>query len=60
MDFMKAHIVNREVPEGFLPPRNIVFTSVDPLTGQVTEPWATGAIQEAFIAGTEPGTAFQR
>ena len=60
MDFMKAHIVNREVPEGFLPPGNIVFTSVDPLTGQVTEPWATGAIQEAFIAGTEPGTAFQR
>ena len=57
---MQAHIAGREVPEGFASPGNIVFTSVDPLTGQVTEPWTQGAIQEAFIAGTEPGTAFRR
>ena len=60
IDFMNAYIAGRPAPEGFLPPGNIVFTSVEPLTGEVTEPWASGAIQEAFIAGTEPGTAFRR
>ena len=34
--------------------------SVDPLTGQMTESGSRGAILEAFIAGTEPGTIFQR
>ena len=60
IEFMKAHIAGRAVPQGFVSPGNIVFTSVDPLTGLVTEPWAPRAIQEAFIAGTEPGTAFRR
>ena len=60
IEFMKAHIASREVPEGFATPGNIIFRSVDPLTGEVTEPWTAGAIQEAFIAGTEPGTAFDR
>ena len=49
-DFMQAYIdarVTQGAPEGFVPPDNIVFTSVDPLTGEVTEPWAHGAIQEA-------------
>ena len=60
IEFMKAHLAGREAPEGFVPPGNIVFTSVDPMTGAVTEPWAPGAIQEVFIAGTESGTAFRR
>jgi len=62
-DFMKAYIdehKNQETPEGFSTPDNIVFTSVDPLTGKITEPWARQAIQEVFIAGTEPDTAFGR
>ncbi|MCE2542486.1 MAG: PBP1A family penicillin-binding protein [Acidobacteria bacterium] len=61
-DFMQAHIDQRRgqaAPEGFVPPSNIVFASVDPQTGRATEPWARGAIQEAFIAGTTPGTAFR-
>ena len=61
-DFMQAHIEQRrgQAPAGFVPPSNIVFASVDPTTGRVTEPWARGAIQEAFIAGTTPGTAFRQ
>lgn len=62
-DFMQAHIDQQRgqtAPEGFVPPSNIVFASVDPRTGRATEPWARGAIQEAFIAGTTTGTAFPR
>ncbi len=57
IDFVRAHIDGREAPEGFLPPSNIVFRSIDPMTGEVTEPWSSGALQESFIAGTEPGAA---
>jgi penicillin-binding protein 1A len=60
IDFMKAYIGNRQTPPGFIPPGNIVFSSIVPKTGEVAEPWARGVIQEAFIAGTEPGTAFGR
>ena len=55
MEFMKAYISDRTVPDGFTPPGNIVFLSVDRNTGKVTEPWAPDAIQEAFISGTQPG-----
>ena len=60
IDFMKAYIGNRQTPPGFIPPGNIVFSSIVPKTGEAAEPWARGVIQEAFIAGTEPGTAFGR
>ena len=60
IDFMKAYIGDQQTPPGFVPPGNIVFTSIIPKTGEVAEPWARGAIQEAFIVGTEPGTAFRR
>tara|TARA_B100001245_G_C22564132_1_gene281320 strand:- start:206 stop:520 length:315 start_codon:yes stop_codon:yes gene_type:complete len=53
-DFLRAHIDGREAPEGFVPPDNIVFRSVHEMTGQLTEPWSRGAIEEAFIIGTEP------
>lgn len=57
IDFMRALIDDREAsPEdGFAPPANIVFASVNPDTGELA-PWADNAIQEAFIAGTAPGT----
>ena len=59
IEFMQGHIGERELSAGFVPPDNIVVASVDPTTGAVTEPWASGAIQEVFIAGTAPGTVFR-
>ena len=59
IEFMKAHIAESELSAGFVPPENIVVASVNPMTGEVTEPWASGAIQEVFIAGTAPGTLFR-
>ena len=56
IDLMRAHIGAREESQEFTPPENIVFASIDPMTGQVTDPLASDAIQEAFIAGTAPGT----
>jgi penicillin-binding protein 1A len=58
-DFMKAYIEDRPTPGGFVPPSNIVFVTVDGTTGQPTEPWASNAIQEAFVANTQPGSLFQ-
>lgn len=57
IDFMRTHIDGREAApgNGFAPPANIVFASVDPDTGELA-PWNDDAIQEAFIAGTAPGT----
>ena len=62
-DFMQAYIDGQgggTAAAGFVPPPNIVFAAIDPETGAVTEPWARNAIEEAFIAGTAPGTAFRR
>ncbi len=58
IDFMRAQIDGREAgPEDrFAPPDNIVFAAVNPDTGKVA-PGSPGAIEEAFIAGTAPGTA---
>ena len=58
LEFMRAHIGDREESPDFDPPENIVFASVDPMTGEVAAPWSGNAIQEAFIAGTAPGTDF--
>ena len=62
-DFMRAHIdlgrATDAAPAEFVAPSNIVFTTVDRQTGRPAEPWARGAIQEAFIAGTTPDTAFR-
>ena len=59
IEFMKAHIADSELSAGFVPPENIVVSSVNAMTGEVTEPWASGAIQEVFITGTAPGTLFR-
>ncbi len=58
-EFMQAYIEDRPVPAGFATPSNIVMVYVDRTTGAMTEPWAANAIQEAFIAGTQPGSLFQ-
>ena len=58
-DFMQAYIEDRPAPGGFVPPSNIVFVTVDGTTGRLAEPWAPNAIQEAFVANTQPGSLFQ-
>ena len=60
IDFMEAHVGDRETQPEFDPPTNVVFASVDPETGEPAGPETYRPIQEAFIAGTEPGTAFSR
>jgi penicillin-binding protein 1A len=58
MDFMKAYIAGRpdkDHPPKFEAPGNIVFLPVDHANGAVLKPDAPGAIDEAFIAGTQPG-----
>jgi penicillin-binding protein 1A len=57
IDFMKAYIArygDREHPPTFDAPGNIVFMSVDRVTGQPVAGDAPNAINEAFLAGTEP------
>jgi penicillin-binding protein 1A len=63
MSFMKAYIDrygDRRNPPAFEPPGNIVFVPVDAATGAPAEPGAPNAINEAFIAGTQPGVGFPR
>ncbi|MGH8636798.1 MAG: hypothetical protein ACREUZ_06640, partial [Burkholderiales bacterium] len=54
IDVMKAWIGDRKDPPKFEAPGNIVFVSVDP-TGSSAIEGMPGAINEAFIAGTQPG-----
>jgi membrane carboxypeptidase/penicillin-binding protein len=61
MDVMRAHIAkhaDRQSPPRFEPPGNIVFVTVDRVTGMPVAAETPGAITEAFIAGTEPGNSF--
>lgn len=60
IDFMRAYVGDREIQPQFDPPTNIVFAAVDPETGEPAGPGTRRPLQEAFIAGTEPGTAFPR
>jgi penicillin-binding protein 1A len=61
IEIMKAWIGDRDRqnPPKFEPPGNIVFVSVDKGTGGSADPAAPGAISEAFIAGTQPGSIKQ-
>ena len=56
---MRAYIETRdpENPPEFVPPGNIVFLPVNEGDGAPAADGATG-INEAFISGTQPGTAF--
>ena len=63
MDFMQAYIDQRpdkDTPPNFQPPGNIVFLAVDKSTGAATTQESPGAITDAFIAGTEPGSSMTR
>jgi len=62
MDFMKAYIDGRDDkddPPEFQAPGNIVFIAVDKSNGAALPSGAPDSINEAFIAGTQPGAAVQ-
>ena len=59
IDVMKAWIGDRKEAPKFEPPGNIVFMAVDRGSGSATEEGTAGAISEAFIAGTQPGSIKQ-
>jgi penicillin-binding protein 1A len=58
IEFMRAYIEGRDPknPPEFVPPGNIVFLSVNAASGAPTGEGETG-ISEAFISGTQPGSA---
>ena len=59
IEFMQAYIATRDPksPPEFVAPGNIVFMPVNAVSGEVAGEGTTG-IDEAFIAGTQPGTVF--
>ena len=59
IEFMRAYIESRDPknPPEFIAPGNIVFVPVNASSGDVAGEGTTG-INEAFISGTQPGTAF--
>ncbi|MDQ3418549.1 MAG: PBP1A family penicillin-binding protein [Acidobacteriota bacterium] len=59
INIMKAWIGDRKDAPRFEPPGNIVFMTVDKGTGDITTEGTPGAISEAFIAGTQPGSIKQ-
>jgi penicillin-binding protein 1A len=56
MDIFKSYIDHRTDRPKFEPPGNIVFVSVDKDSGSAVDPGTPGSINEAFIAGTQPGS----
>jgi penicillin-binding protein 1A len=58
-DFMKDYIARQEKknpdPPAFKVPGNIVYVTVDKATGLPVPPGTDGSLNEAFIAGTQPG-----
>jgi len=63
MDFMKTYIEGRpdkDEPRDFEAPGNIVFLAVDKGNGAVLPNDTPGSINEAFIAGTQPGATTGR
>jgi len=58
MEFMRAYIdgrADKDEPPTFEAPGNIVFLAVDKSNGTVLSSETPGAINEAFISGTQPG-----
>jgi penicillin-binding protein 1A len=63
MDFMKTYIGERDDkddPPEFQAPGNIVFMAVDKSNGAALPTGTPESINEAFIAGTQPGASVQR
>jgi penicillin-binding protein 1A len=59
IEIMKAWIGDRKDPPKFEAPGNIVFLTVDRLSGELSPDGTPGSISEAFIAGTQPGSGFR-
>jgi len=59
IDIFKTWIGERKDAPKFDPPGNIVFVAVDKASGNATDAGTPGAITEAFIAGTQPGSIRQ-
>jgi penicillin-binding protein 1A len=59
IEIMKGWIGDRKDAPKFEPPGNIVFMMVDKGTGGAADDATPGAISEAFIAGTQPGSIKQ-
>ncbi|MCA1583555.1 MAG: hypothetical protein LC791_01830 [Acidobacteria bacterium] len=56
-DFMRAYIDltgDRQNPPRFEPPGNIIFVPIHRATGEAVADGSDGAINEAFISGTQP------
>ena len=60
IELLKAYGADREPPLDFEAPGNIIFRTVDEMTGEMATRGRNGTIQEVFIAGTEPGATFRR
>ena len=60
IDIMKAWIGKRTEPPTFEAPGNIVFVQVDRGSGNPALDGTPGAINESFIAGTQPGSGFRQ
>jgi penicillin-binding protein 1A len=60
MDIMKAWIGKRTEAPAFEAPGNIVFVQVDRGSGNPALEGTPGAINESFIAGTQPGSGFRQ
>jgi penicillin-binding protein 1A len=59
IDFMQRYIATRKERPEFATPGNIIFLKVDHGSGSPVGGESAG-ITEAFISGTEPGTAFPK
>ncbi len=59
IDIFKAWIGDRKEAPKFEAPGNIVFVSVDKGSGTATDAGTPDSINEAFIAGTQPGSIRQ-
>ncbi len=60
MDIMKAWIGTRNEKPSFAQPGNVLFVSVDKVTGSQTDATSPDAIPEVFISGTQPGAAVRQ
>jgi len=58
VNIFRSYIGDRKDPPKFEPPGNIVFVSIDKLSGSAAGD-APGGFSEAFIAGTQPGSIRQ-
>jgi penicillin-binding protein 1A len=56
LEIFKTWIGDRKDPPKFEAPGNIVFVAIDKASGNAANPGDPGAINEAFIAGTQPGS----